>query len=269
MSDTYNPLLSLCQDSEEPVVLDADGKEYAVKRLRDVAFAAGHLASMLGSEDEIAPRSLANSVLGIMEHAVADLSPVLGYDTRLKQEIEERHVALRHANERIRELEGMLGASKPLDGFCEQTKYIAGVIKDWWEAQGFGSRYFPKFSIGEYGVIELTLVFDLEVGSHSSLFASKDPVSRRERDRERIEGVIGRGYDLIDCGRERYLMRDVDGNKAKLVSVLRDRFPSIHIHQFVAKTDVDNPNVYYYIKEIHIYIRNVTDLEMPAGGGQA
>lgn len=263
MSNDYNPLLSFSQDSDEPIILNADGKEFSVKRLRDVQFAVGHLASRLDGKDENVPRSFVHSVLGIMEYAVADLGPVLGYDARLKTEIEDRHAALRQANARIHELERMLGASKPLDGFEEQTQYIAETIKEWWADQGFGSRYFPNFHIHESGVIELTLVFDLEVGSHSSLFQSKDPASRRDRDRQKIASVVSRGYNLIDCGREEFRMRDNDGNKEKLVTVLRERFPSIYVERFVAETDIEKQDL-YYIKEIHVYIRNVTDLALPA-----
>ena len=241
-------------DNETKIVLDADAKEYALKAISEVYSGFSFLYNQL-KEDQ-AERSLVDSVLGLSEHYIAKIGDRLGYNGTLKKELEERHVAIRTANLRIRELEQQLGSSKPINGFKEQVKYLGELIEKFWQDQGFGT-YIKDFSLSKWGVLKLELTFSLD--RDGSLLDDENPVSSREAHRQRIESLRERSFELLQEECRRYEMRDCDSNKTKLIEIIRARFPSAVITRFEVRSMNRNQDT-FYISSIEFYIRDLMDL---------
>ncbi|OPX89448.1 MAG: hypothetical protein A4E53_01525 [Pelotomaculum sp. PtaB.Bin104] len=242
-------------DEETRVVLDPDAKEFTLKSIAELHSALGFLYDQIKKNQ--AERSLVDSVLGIAEHCIADAGKKLGYDGTIKKELEERHAAIRAANIRIRELEEQLGSSKPMDGFKEQVKHLAELVEKFWQSQGFGC-YVRDFSLGKWGVLKLELTFSLD-RADSVLFQEKHPVSKREAHKQRIQSLQDRDFMLLEEEDRRYEMKDCDSNKAKLVEIIKNRFPSAVITRFDVRSMNRNLDD-YYISSIEVYIRDVMDL---------
>lgn len=238
------------------VILDADTKEYTLENLKKVYSALSHLYGQI--KGDRVERSLVNAVLGLSESIISDIGKRLDYNGTLQKEMEKRYGEIRKANLRIRELEEMVGSSKPIDGLKEQVKYLCENVEKFWQEQGFG-RYIREFQITKYGGIDLKLSFGFD--TMSSLFHDEKPVSRKEELAERIKSVQERGFELVRPKNEsHYEMKDCDSNKAKLVEIIMNRFPSAKITKFQIRNHGGCDTELFVISEIEVYIRNMHEL---------
>lgn len=243
-------------DENTFVILDADTKEYTLKQLKEVYSALSHLYGRI-NEDQ-AERSLVDAVLGVSESIISDIGKKLDYNGTLQKEMEKRYGEIRKANLRIRELEEMMGSSKPIDGLKEQVKHLCENVEGFWQGYGFGG-YIREFYIGKYGGVDLKLSFSFDwLGS---LVGDDKPASSREKLAERIKMVQDKGFELVrPKGERRYEMKDCDSNKAKLFDVIMNRFPSAKITKFEARNHGGCDEELFVISEIGVYIRNIHEL---------
>lgn len=211
----------------------AEDKDKAVKELKDAIQSLQFF--LLRCSDETAPARASDvyAHIRLLEHHVAELSRLTGYDGMLLKETEARHVALRTANEKIRELETMLGQAMTGAAVQAGIKHYLGVLGTWWSAMGF--RY-AKMEPGQWCVSAELSEEIVRPGSERSTYADKTllPLASAA-----VQPVTDKGYDLKQ---EIYhsCVLDTDRNRAALrLALLRD-FPNARVSGFQSHRDGDS-----------------------------
>jgi len=255
--------LPIAAGDETLVQLDADAKEFVLRQAAEICSAVSFLHKQI--KDDQASTNLVRSVIGIAEHSIADISPKLGYDSLLAIELEQRNKHIRDANIRIRELEEMLGANRPLDGLAEQVRVLNKTAEKFWRNQGFGG-YIHDFNVTSHGGIHMKLGFSICELGH---LINDHPVTERKSLQQRIDSLKERGFDLLKMDTDNnYAMADNDNNRLKLLLVIKTQYPSAKVISFnnsLAEHNKDD----YYIREIDIRVHDVRDFaDTAADNGQ-
>ncbi|MFV5894484.1 MULTISPECIES: hypothetical protein [Bacillus cereus group] len=209
------------ENQEKLVVLNADQKAVALKGLKDLFFAAKQMHEWL-SEDTLT-EEMKGTLISLSECHISDVAKATNYESNLAKERAERHVDIRNANIRIRELEQQMANMKPIDGLKEQLAGLTRKVDEWWDELGF--NYISEMSFSKWGGLDIK--FGFQLGRLSRSFSST-PVSDKEEDEDKIQQLCNKGFIFTEEDREAHLA-DNDTNKQLLVQLLEERFPSIQI----------------------------------------
>lgn len=200
--------------------------------------------------------------LSLLEHHVAELSRLTGYDGMLLKETEARHAELRAANEKIRELEAMLGQTMTGTAVRAGIKHYLDVLGTWWSAMGF--RY-AKMEPGQWCVSAELSEEIVRPGSERSTYADKTllPLASAA-----TQPVTDKAYDLKQ---EIYhgCMLDTDRNKANLRLALLKDFPNARVSGFQSHRDGDSfllrTNVLVDYEDLERWEKSLLAENEPAG----
>lgn len=170
--------------------------------------------------------------LSLLEHHVAELSRLTGYDGMLLKETEARHAELRAANEKIRELEAMLGQTMTGTAVRAGIKHYLDVLGTWWSAMGF--RY-AKMEPGQWCISAQLSEEIVRPSSESATYADKTllPLASAA-----TQPVTDKAYDLKQEIYHAGLL-DTDRNKTTLQTAVLSAFPNAQVSGFQSHRDND------------------------------
>lgn len=176
-------------------------------------------------------------MISLLESYQVQVGKILGYETELAKERENRFVEIREKSKRIMELEEQISSSKPIDGLQEQLKYLYDVIDKWWKEEGF--YHISDYRYYSSGVVGLKFYFMMDY--QYSMQRTSEP---GEMNREEYTAYLqGQGYEVIySKGNGMYLL-DTPVNRQLLKKLITTRFPSVRINGYenrnLSRTDED------------------------------
>lgn len=238
--------------NQEIVILNEDQKAVALKTTKDLFFAAKELHDRIGRD------GLTNEMAGVLPSLIegyfVELASQLDYGSKLAKDVEERHQTIREKNIRIRDLEKQLAENKPIDGLSEQLYQLYQHVSDWWNTHGFHHVSEPGFTSS--GIFTGKFAFMLD---HLGRMSRK-PVTEKRNYKERIQDLINEGWEIIfdQNGRSPQLV-DNENNRARLINLIKGRFPSAKIIKTRNWPSEDNENVFIY-RNVEVYIYDLRDI---------
>ncbi|TCZ76157.1 hypothetical protein E0485_15070 [Paenibacillus albiflavus] len=236
---------------EKLIVLNDDEKAKFLKSTKDLFFAVKQIHEWV--ESDSLTEEMAGILPSLIEGHFCDISKQLNYESALTKEKEERHLQIRNANQRIRELEKQLGEAKPLDGLPEQLKHLASTVSNWWNKHGFHHVSDEEFT--EYGHYKARFCFMLD---HISMF-SETPVTDKISKKDRLKQLAAEGYEIVynKYGRSPELL-DNDNNRSRVIKLIQSRFPSAVV--FKTRNHFDRSEGYFTIRDMEVYIYDLKDI---------
>jgi len=205
-------------DQESLVILNEDQKAVALKELQELYSAAAHLYETV-KKGELS-LEMRRVLCSLCESYTGKVSTVLGYDSDLARELEERFADIRTANMRIHELERQLGCCDITNVLPQKLKALSKSIRDWWRKEGFGHVSDIRFT--EYVYIHVKLNC-LVMNYGDSM--SDEPVTQARTRKQWIEDLKARWNLFQPEAREWSALFD-DHNRDELMRTIAARFPS-------------------------------------------
>ncbi|KWA84179.1 hypothetical protein WL29_22725 [Burkholderia ubonensis] len=238
-----------------PIHLNADQKEVALRKIRELQQHVGTLSSVLNSPhfDESGLNSqLATNVLKVSEYSLADLCKLLGIVTDTTAEREQRNADLRKANMRIRELETQLGNTQGPDVTQSCIKVMYDQLNSWWDLEGFG--HISSISFQRYCCV---VDFSCMLTGDFRIIDSDTPVSDKERKAQWLKSLGERGFVLVEEDRDWEIL-DCDASRKTLIDLITTRIPSAKI------TKIENFSRHnaegFTLRGIQVYIHDIADI---------
>ena len=236
----------------EPLVLTPDqlakARQHVLKILESIQFLPEQFNP---TEDRaVDARECIDNILGISEYALADLCTVLGYEGRLKQEMESRSAGIRQANAKARELEQLLAEGKDVAGTGVLIGRIDKAIRGWWSSHGFCSPY--KFEHAEYG---LKTFLRPNISLRDFMEHASDPVTRKKHKEMMMALHESRGVSFIESkwgGDGSKDVRDTPESRKYLFDLINEVFPGVSILSVKSRPHTGDV---CSIDEIEIFVR--------------
>jgi hypothetical protein len=212
----------------ETITLTPDSRTVALRQIGKVHDALSTLAAVLagaGEADQLRPvdAELPTNVLKVAEFELSDLGKTLGIETDSAAERDQRYVALRQANMRVRDLQAQLGNSQGADITQASIKALAARVDSWWKLEGFG--HISDIAFGKHGC---TVNFSCSLFGDFPLIDSATPVSDKERKALWHASLRDRGFVLAQDDRD-WVIEDCDASRKALVDLFAHRLPSAHV----------------------------------------
>jgi hypothetical protein len=213
-------------ESNKPdIVLDEDATAVVKRMIKETQEALASLVFFMDSPEPLEHES-ARSVLSVAEYRMADIGKKLGVETMSGDEIERRHLALRTANGRVRELEAQLGNAQSPQLIQLGVRTLEERINAWWRHEGFG--LVSEISFGPY-VCKVKLSCGLY--GDFAVIASETPISDKERKRLWHESLRDRGFVLTEEYSEVGVL-DCDASREALCAFISSRLPTARVVSF-------------------------------------
>lgn len=214
--------------SNEPVILDADAKATALKKVQSAYHALSFLNEMI-TKDSLT-KSIRYNTLSVASHDIKDLIKSLGGDEDLKQEDDLRLKNLQRANAEVHRLTAELGKGITKEGVSVKIGQMCQEVEEWWKSLGFG---YSKGTIsGWRNGSSMTFEFNCHIDMFMSTMEEK-PISKKAKLKERQE-EMGKELILIpeQRGSDMMVTLDCPENRQWIVNKLKERFPSIRFHKW-------------------------------------
>lgn len=205
-------------EKEALVVLNEDQKAVALKELQELHSVTKHLYASVSKEE--LTLDMRRVLCSLCESHVGKASVVLGYDSDLAKELEERFADIRTANMRIHELERQLGCCDITNVLPQKIKSLSRSIRDWWRKEGFG--HVSNIYYTEHGYVRVKLCCLLMNHDYSM---SDEPVTQARTREQWIEDLKIRWHLFQPEAREWSPLLD-DHNRDELMRTIKSRFHS-------------------------------------------
>lgn len=197
---------------------------------------------------------LIKSVMSNIEFAVRDISKHTGIQSDTADEVQERYVKLRQANERIAALESQLGQCVSGETIKHGLKNLAEKLNAWWDMEGFG--YIQELVFNPYGC-KLKLSCGLS-GAGLGLLGDT-PVTDRENYQRWLGKLQAKGFTLINTARSKDPhVLDTPRARELLMDNIASRFPSSRLSGFESAVTDDGSVV---LRSLSLSIRDLREIE--------
>ncbi|ALS22132.1 hypothetical protein [Paenibacillus naphthalenovorans] len=239
-------------NDETRVTFTQDEKEILLKSIKDISFVAASLYEWI--KKDALTEGMRKTIPSLIESHFTDIAERLNYSSTLIEDEKKRYDDIRNANIKIRELEQRLADHTDIDGIPKVLENLYWKVYGWWRDYGF--NHVSDFQFTSYGSILCNFSFMLS--SRTSTLFSKSPASDRQRLADYIELLKSKGYEMIKEDGYDWKVLDTENNRKLLIDLLKNRFPSIHIHKFESNS-LRNTN-HFYIWRIEALIKNIKDV---------
>lgn len=215
-------------EDQKVVQLNPDQTEYVLKEIGELYSEVAYLSSEF--RHSRLTEEMRSTVCSLMEYRLARINKTLGYYGDLNTEMERRSEELRNANMRARNLEKLVGSTRPLDGFAQLLQHLQDELRSFWREHGFGHVSDVDFT--GYGIIKVKYGFFLD--KHMwSILPSETPATDRKNHAAWIRELSDAGYVLVtEEGDREYCLLDCDQNRRLITDLLTARYPSLHIFKW-------------------------------------
>lgn len=239
---------------DQTVSLNSDQQHHLMGRLQMTALATTTLLKALTQSGDEVSVDLIKSVMSNIEFAVRDISKHTGIQSDTADEIQERYVKLRQANERIAALESQLGQRVSGETIKHGLKNLAEKLNAWWDREGFG--YIKEMVFNPYGC-RLKLSCGLS-GAGLGLLGDT-PVTDRENYQRWLEELRAKGFTLVKTARSKDPhVLDTPLARELLMGNIASRFPSSRLSGFESAVTDEGSVV---LRSLSLSIRDLTEIE--------
>lgn len=234
------------------VEISANDKEAVKKELTHLIHAAHSLLDDI-KKDQLRPEN-AGMMVSLLESYQVDVGKLLGYETELAKQREERFVEIREKNKEIDELQKQLASNKPIDGLQEQLRHLYDIVNKWWSEEGFYHiSDYRYYALGHVG-LKFCFMMDYKYSRQ------RDPENGTMNREEYLEYLKKQGYEPVYSEGNGMFLLDTEANRKVLKDFLKSRFPSIRINKYenrnMSRTDEDCMVIF----EIDATIANLHDI---------
>lgn len=213
---------------ETPLSLSKEDKEKVIKKINESLSCLLFFKDLI--EEEKAVVTNVWTCLGLNESYHADLSKMVGYDSILAKEKDERHKEIRKKNEEIRKLTDQRGKEitpEAIEGALRRYEYI---LRAWYENEGF--NYGSISNLSAYGIsIELTSEMNFREDTHHE---NNEICKKIWSDEISTEAKIESGWDIHKAQFHAELL-DTENNKKRIQALLLHCFPNVRIFKFTGR----------------------------------
>jgi hypothetical protein len=236
-----------------PIILSADEQAAALREITDLTQALAVIADELGKGHALQPE-LARNLLYIAEASLTNISKVTGIDTEPARRREERYTQLRKANEKVRELERLLG----LGATTAQTQLVVqGLLKRirrWWRDNGLG--HLSELRLDEHGQLDVRLSCHL-FGGFKTATPSAPGFDQRRKQRW-FDTIRAQGFVLNDDERDPDTVVDCDASRQALIQLITTALPSAQVYSI---SNHVGPSGKLVMADAQVFVRKLADLD--------
>lgn len=242
-------------ENNKTIILNEDDKEVCLKALKEINSQLGFMYELI--QENTLSEDMRDTLSGLFEYRMADIAKKTGYDSLSAKVLEEKHKAIREANNKIHELEKKLGSEDLTDKIEAQIKYLTNLVDKWWDIEGF--NYIREMNFRKYGMLEIELGFSFN--DFSSRYSDK-PITSKEKHKSWIEEVKERGFKIVTRKGDGAMLIDCDDNRKMLIDMIKNRFPSAEILQFENyNVSRKNGSEFFEIRGLKILIRDIREIK--------
>jgi hypothetical protein len=229
-----------------------DQKTVLIKSLSDLLFATKQLHDWV--RDDNLREDMAGALPSLIETNFIKIAKSLNYESYLIKEQEERHKAMRKANQMIRSLETKLASATPIDGLKELVYQLKWKMYTWWKNELL--CHLSDFVFTESGNAKMTLKFLIDI--HESSF-SKNPVTEKQEKGEKLRELIELGLQIEreDKHSHYHYLVDTTNNRSLIEKMLLTQFPSGKVYEY---RSIVHEGV-FMIQEAEFYIYEPMDID--------
>lgn len=192
-----------------------------------IAFAKDRLKAASPSPESSDMMVIPDIMTGVSnaEYKWAEALKALNIPSVIGREVEERHAALRKANESIRELTKQIGEAVGPTHIQAGIQRATKIVNAWWKSCGFA--YVSSVTFREYNCEITASLLQPETRS-----LEKDNNDDRSIAEIWAKQMADRGWQTVseDGGRDRYII-DNDINASLLKEIVKNRFSEAHISE--------------------------------------
>lgn len=164
--------------------------------------------------------------LGLNESYHSDLSRMVGYDSILAKEKEERHKEIREKNEEIRKLTEQRGKEVTPEAIQGALRRYEDIFRAWYDNEGF--RYASISDLSAYGMtVELTP----EMNFRDSEKYDDEIYKKIWTEDSGTEEKINDEWDIYKSQFHAELL-DTENNKKRITELFLRCFPNARIYKF-------------------------------------
>jgi len=249
--------MSQADPDAEFIRMSDDQQAVALREIADIMHGLTVLANEL-TKGRTVQTELMRNILYISDASLANLAHITGIETESAVRRAERHTRLQIANDRVRELEHLLGAGASTEQTQMSVKRLLNRVRQWWRTEGLG--HLSDIHLDEYGQLDMKLSCHL-FGNFSSVRAAT-PLSDKRRKEQWFDAVRARGFVLNDAESSQDSVLDCDASRQALIALVTAVFPSA---QVCGITNQAGPDGRLMMVDAHVHVRKLADLESLPG----
>jgi hypothetical protein len=210
--------------TEKIVKLNIDQKKTVLNELKDIIRTSAQISKWI--EQDSLTLSMVGDMVGLVEFQYTDIAKILGYETHLIKERDERYHEIRDVKNRNYELEQMIASLKPIEGLKEQLNQLSNIVSEWWKSDGFD--FVSDFRFYSGGSAAMKFCFMLNNGYSSGITSTRRHLTKDQY----IKQIKENGYEIKEIEGTGLVVLDTLNNRMLLRNLLVDRFPSIRLNSF-------------------------------------
>lgn len=242
--------MSQSDSQSGPIVLSADQQAVALREITDLTHGLAVIADELAKGRPLQPE-LTRNILYIAEASLANISKVTGIETESAQRRSERYIHLRKANERVRELEKLVGAGMNTERTQLAIQGLLKRVRHWWRDNGLG--HLSELRLDENGQLDMKLSCHLFGGFRSG--GSAPPVADRSRKQRWFDTIRAQGFVLND---DADTVVDCDASRQALIQLVTTALPSAQVYSI---SNHVGPSGKLVMADAQVFVRKLADLE--------
>lgn len=240
-----------------PIILNEDQSAVVRREVNEMLSALHHLGQMLEPGKPV-DRNMVYNVLVLSESRLAQLGDITGVETNSAAERARRHIDLRTANMRIRELENQLGSGESVEQTKHGVAYLGKKVQAWWRQFGLG--YAKDVTFDSWGNMRVTL--SCMLSGPTALRDSDTPVSDKAQREAWLASLRAAGFVLAP-GHGR--MSDVvacDASREALERMVKSAIPSASFNRASTRHGRGGALVY---TEVTFFVEKLDDVKALPG----
>lgn len=234
--------LKVFQD-ESPLLLSGKEKENVIKKINEEISCLLFFRDLIQEEKAVVTNVW--TCLGLNESYHSDLSKMVGYDSILAKEKEERYKEIRAKNEEIRKLTEQRGKEVTPEAIQGALRRYEDIFCAWYENEGF--NYASISNLSAYG---MTAELTSEMNFRDFTRYDHDEIYKKIwTENKSTEEKIDSGWDIYKSQFHAELL-DTENNKKRINELFLKCFPSIRIFKFTGRKN--DYNGFSLNTEVHI-----------------
>lgn len=214
-------------NNRTPLSLSEEEKQKVIKTIKEAIDSLSFFCQRLADGADM---NDVHTHMSLLEHTVSDLSPLVGYDSVLAEELERRHAKIRELNLRVRELEEQRGKEVSATAASAALRRYENDFSAWYEALGF--RY-ASTTFTAYG-LRAEITAELNHCRSDRLTTSKELHNA-------LSAILpfiteSPDWDIVHDHYHSELL-DTDKNREMMKRVIKESFPSARITSFISRAN--------------------------------
>jgi len=228
---------------------------------REVKNAYSTMATLLEwVESDSLTGDMRETLPNLIEGYLKTIKDAIGFTGEESERMKELNKSMgQYLEEQIKDLEKALENHDSIGAISANVKQAFKKVNKWWDIEGF--EYIRKEKISSGGTMQLELGFSLD--SFTSYY-STTPITDKEAVKTKVQYLMEKGFQFAPkkrgFGSE---ILDNDNNRALLIEIIKEAFPSARITRFDNRLRLTNDvkDDCFTIIGVEVIVMNLLDVE--------